>query len=737
MVKRDPAWNEERSVSAANDQLRAMLTANVEQMVGDDAELLAKCVPQYPPAGKRMLVDNGHWFRALKRDNVELVTDPIARINRSGVETRSGRQVDADVLIYGTGFYASRLLFPMQLYGKDGVELRERWGAEPARLSRHRDARLSKPVLLLRAEYQHRRERQHHLLLGVRSALHHGLPEAPDRARLSSHGLPRGSTRHLQREDRRRQPEHGLGLAERTQLVQERAWPRHPELAFHAARVLEPNEIAEPGGLHVRLTATPRQRFCAVLLGIAALGVQADPAWRTEVDAAIAAACAVRGLAAHEPLNVRPMADFQGGYTAGVGNVEWEDDHAEQWRSGWCALGVYCAKKRPTGNAASKNPMQGPAGLFDVEQNVLYVRAVASPDALDTVAHETTHALQFQNFPQLRSAHLWYNRDLAAAANAAIEGDAHIVGWFFNQAERLYTCSMAPGHATSNRVRRRGWHPHSLWAHEGFPHVFGPELALERWLAGGTRIDDWLREPPLATLDVLRPERTPEVDFIRLADDLLAAKLTDGDCAAGLANTAGALGIWGLLAQHGNADAEQFPTFIEHWRGDRFRHIACAGEADDELAWVSRWRSAEAAHEFATRYRAIAASVLAHGAVLSAAPTPFVYDTTVVAATPGLHEAAPRLAAAPVRTFSPLRRLGRRRLFPAGRMPCRTRSSQQPRANIFAHRQQSARHGVPRGQPDSTSGWRASATPEQPLPYRQPNSMPHWQPPASWPSSAP
>ena len=131
MVRRDPAWNEERAVSEANDQLRAMLTANVQQMVGDDAELFAKCVPEYPPAGKRMLVDNGHWFKALKRDNVELVTDPIARINANGVETKSGRQIDADVLIYGTGFYASRLLFPMRLHGVDGVELRERWGADP------------------------------------------------------------------------------------------------------------------------------------------------------------------------------------------------------------------------------------------------------------------------------------------------------------------------------------------------------------------------------------------------------------------------------------------------------------------------------------------------------------------------------------------------------------------------------------------------------------------------------
>ncbi len=131
MVRRDPAWNDDASISPANDQLRAMLTANVEQMIGDDPELLAKCVPSYPPAGKRMLVDNGHWFRALKRDNVELVTDPIAEINATGVRTESGRQVDADVLIYGTGFQASRILFPMKLYGRDGVELRERWGADP------------------------------------------------------------------------------------------------------------------------------------------------------------------------------------------------------------------------------------------------------------------------------------------------------------------------------------------------------------------------------------------------------------------------------------------------------------------------------------------------------------------------------------------------------------------------------------------------------------------------------
>ena len=43
--------------------------------VGDDPELLAKVVPDYPATGKRTLQDNGSWLRTLTRDDVELVRD--------------------------------------------------------------------------------------------------------------------------------------------------------------------------------------------------------------------------------------------------------------------------------------------------------------------------------------------------------------------------------------------------------------------------------------------------------------------------------------------------------------------------------------------------------------------------------------------------------------------------------------------------------------------------------------
>jgi 4-hydroxyacetophenone monooxygenase len=128
-VKVDPEWpDQDRSVSAANDMLRALLTENIRSIVGHDTDLLAKAIPDYPPAGKRMLLDNGNWLRSLLRDNVQVVTDPIQEITPRGIRTRGGDEFEVDVLIYGTGFHASRFLFPMRVRGSGGLDLHEQWG---------------------------------------------------------------------------------------------------------------------------------------------------------------------------------------------------------------------------------------------------------------------------------------------------------------------------------------------------------------------------------------------------------------------------------------------------------------------------------------------------------------------------------------------------------------------------------------------------------------------------------
>ena len=80
-AKVDPEWpDQQRAVSEVNDLTRMMFTEWITSQVGDDPELLAKVVPDYPATGKRTLQDNGSWLRTLTRDNVELVREGIDHI---------------------------------------------------------------------------------------------------------------------------------------------------------------------------------------------------------------------------------------------------------------------------------------------------------------------------------------------------------------------------------------------------------------------------------------------------------------------------------------------------------------------------------------------------------------------------------------------------------------------------------------------------------------------------------
>jgi len=129
----DPAYpDQQRAVSEMNDLTRQMFTDWIVGQVGDDPELIAKVVPDYPATGKRTLQDNGAWLGALTRDNVDLVRTPIDHIEPDAVVTEDGERYPADVLVYATGFQATRVLAPMAIVGRDGVDLREMWGERPA-----------------------------------------------------------------------------------------------------------------------------------------------------------------------------------------------------------------------------------------------------------------------------------------------------------------------------------------------------------------------------------------------------------------------------------------------------------------------------------------------------------------------------------------------------------------------------------------------------------------------------
>jgi len=128
----DAGWtNPKRSVNAINDRHRHFMERYVRAQLGDDSALLEKTIPQYPPYGKRILIDND-WYKMLKRPNVDLVTEPIERIVPEGIQTADGTTWRADAIVFATGFKASKMLWPMSIHGRGGRDIHETWGPDDA-----------------------------------------------------------------------------------------------------------------------------------------------------------------------------------------------------------------------------------------------------------------------------------------------------------------------------------------------------------------------------------------------------------------------------------------------------------------------------------------------------------------------------------------------------------------------------------------------------------------------------
>lgn len=126
-LRKDPAWpHPERAVNKGNDRHRQELTEFIVSELRDRPDLIAKCVPTYPPYGKRILLDNG-WFRTLTKPNVELVTDPVDHFTGDGIVTSDGKLRRADIIVIATGFKVTEMAARLNMTGREGRNLRDKW----------------------------------------------------------------------------------------------------------------------------------------------------------------------------------------------------------------------------------------------------------------------------------------------------------------------------------------------------------------------------------------------------------------------------------------------------------------------------------------------------------------------------------------------------------------------------------------------------------------------------------
>jgi 4-hydroxyacetophenone monooxygenase len=129
----DNDWRREGGlVSPVNDRLRRNIESYIVSQFPDDADMVRKLTPTWPPFAKRLVVDNG-WFEALKRPNVKLVTEGIERITADGIVTKDGVEHALDMIVVAGGFKVERYLWPVRYEGRQGKTLESAWLKDGAR----------------------------------------------------------------------------------------------------------------------------------------------------------------------------------------------------------------------------------------------------------------------------------------------------------------------------------------------------------------------------------------------------------------------------------------------------------------------------------------------------------------------------------------------------------------------------------------------------------------------------
>ncbi|MEO8650778.1 MAG: NAD(P)/FAD-dependent oxidoreductase [Hyphomicrobiaceae bacterium] len=127
------AFNDLITNQASNDTASDFVRSKIRAIVKDPATAAILCPKDYPIGTKRICVDT-NYFETYNRPNVTLVdltASPIEEITPNGVRTTAG-EFEFDAIVYATGFDAmTGTLTSIDIRGRDGFELREKWHGGP------------------------------------------------------------------------------------------------------------------------------------------------------------------------------------------------------------------------------------------------------------------------------------------------------------------------------------------------------------------------------------------------------------------------------------------------------------------------------------------------------------------------------------------------------------------------------------------------------------------------------
>ncbi len=92
----------------------------------EDPELRSALMPDHVLGCKRVLISD-EYYPAFARDNVELIAQGVRELTETGILAEDGTERPVDVIVLSTGFESTRFLAPMEIRGRDGLDLNEVW----------------------------------------------------------------------------------------------------------------------------------------------------------------------------------------------------------------------------------------------------------------------------------------------------------------------------------------------------------------------------------------------------------------------------------------------------------------------------------------------------------------------------------------------------------------------------------------------------------------------------------
>ncbi|SOC42722.1 flavin-containing monooxygenase [Ureibacillus acetophenoni] len=111
-----------------NESVGEFIRGKIKEIV-KNPETAKKLLPNYLFGTKRPILDTG-YYETFNRENVTLVdvkSDPIVEITPNGLRTEN-EEYELDVLVFATGYDGmTGPLFRIDIRGRDGVSLKEKW----------------------------------------------------------------------------------------------------------------------------------------------------------------------------------------------------------------------------------------------------------------------------------------------------------------------------------------------------------------------------------------------------------------------------------------------------------------------------------------------------------------------------------------------------------------------------------------------------------------------------------